>query len=225
MIDCFILASKSLDRKMLMEKSGLVPFIIIPSDYPEREEDEVNNPTRLAEILASKKAENVLDKLRLEVKKGKFVESLPKPVNDKAGIVTLVLVAADTLVSLKSEVIGKAKDEDEAFSTLMRLQGQTHKLITAYCLKAVELDVAASSVKELSSKTGGTSTRVKFNPLDNRQIRAYIETGEWKGRAGCYAIQLQASKFVRAIEGSHSGVIGLPIAEVVADLRVMGLDI
>jgi septum formation protein len=225
MIDIYVLASKSPDRKMLMEKSGLVPFIVIPSDYPEREEDEVNNPTRLAEILASKKAQNVLDKLRMEVKKEGFegfVASLPIP-KDK-NVVTLVLVAADTLVSLKSEIIGKAEDEDEAFSTLQRLQGQTHKLITAYCLKAIELDVAALSVKETSSKTGGTATRVKFNPLDSRQIRAYLATGEWKGRAGCYAIQLQASKFVRAIDGSHSGVIGLPIAEIIEDLRAMGLE-
>jgi septum formation protein len=221
MIDCFILASKSPDRKLLMEKAGLVPFVVLPGDYPEREEDEVNNPTRLAEILASKKAQNVLDKLRLEVKKGKFIENLP--IAKDATTATLVLVAADTLVSLKSEVIGKAEDEDEAFSILLRLQGQTHKLITMYCLKAIELDVAALTVKELSSKTGGTATRVKFNPLDNKQIRAYIQTGEWKGRAGCYAIQLQASKFVRAIEGSHSGVIGLPIAEIVEDLRVLGL--
>jgi septum formation protein len=222
MIDCFILASKSPDRKMLMENAGLVPFIVLPGDYPEREEDEVNNPTRLAEILASKKAKNVLDKLRLEVKKEGFVAGLPIPKGAKTAI--LVLVAADTIVSLKSEVIGKAEDEDEAFSILLRLQGQTHKLITAYCLKAIELDVTASSLKELSSKAGVTATRVKFTPLDNRQIRAYIETGEWKGRAGCYAIQLQASKFVRAIEGSHSGVIGLPIAEIVEDLRAMGLS-
>ncbi len=223
MIDCFILASKSADRKELMEKSGLMPLVVLPGDYPEREEEEVNNPTRLAEILASKKAKNVFDKLRLAIKKEGFVASLPIPKGAK--IATIVLVAADTIVSLKSEVIGKAENEDEAFSILQRLQGQVHKLITAYCLKAIELDVVTLSMKELSSKIGGTATRVKFNPLDSKQIRAYIETGEWKGRAGCYAIQLQASKFVRSIDGSHSGVIGLPIAEIVDDIRSMGLDV
>ncbi len=223
MIDCFILASKSPDRKALMEKTGLVPLVVLPSDYPEREEDEVNNPARIAEILATKKAQSVLDKLRLAIKKEEFISSLPIPKDAKTA--TLVLVAADTIVSLKSEVIGKAEDEDEAYSILQRMQGQTHKLITAYCLKALELDVGTLLVKELSSKTGGTATRVKFNPLDADQIRAYVATGEWQGRAGCYAIQLQASKFVRAIEGSHSGVIGLPIAEVVDDLRAMGLDL
>jgi len=222
MINCFILASKSGDRKELMEKSGLVPLFVLPGDYPEREEDEVNNPARLAEILASKKAQNVLDKLRLAIKKEGFLASLPIPKNARTA--TIVLVAADTLVSLKSEIIGKAQDEDEAFQILLRLQGQVHKLVTAYCLKAIELDVLAPSVNELSSKTGGTATRVKFNPLDSKQIRAYIETGEWKGRAGYYAIQQRASLFVRSIEGSHSGVIGLPIAEIVDDLRAMGLD-
>ncbi|NMC08306.1 MAG: Maf-like protein [Candidatus Lokiarchaeota archaeon] len=221
MIDCFILASKSPDRKLLMEKTGLVPLIVIPGDYPEREQDEVNNPARLAEILASKKADNVLEKLRAEVKKGKIIETLP--ISKDARTATLVLVAADTLVSLKSEIIGKAEDEDEAFSILMRLQGQTHRLITAYCLKAIELDVVEMTIKEVANRSGGTATRVKFNPLDNKQIREYITTGEWRGRAGCYAIQLQASKFVRAIDGSHSGVIGLPIAEIVDDLRSMEL--
>ncbi|MEX2683209.1 MAG: nucleoside triphosphate pyrophosphatase [Candidatus Sigynarchaeota archaeon] len=223
MIDCFILGSKSTDRKELMEKSGLVPLVVLPGDYPEREEDEVNNPARLAEILASKKAQNVLDKLRLAIKKEGFLASLPIPKDTK--VATLVLVTADTVVSLKSEVIGKAEDADEAFQILQRLQGQVHKLITAYCLKAIEFDIMAQSLKELTSKTGGTATRVKFNHLDSQQIRAYIETGEWKGRAGCYAIQLQASKFVRSIEGSHSGVIGLPVAEIIADLHAMGLDV
>lgn len=196
MIDCFILASKSPDRKLLMEKTGLVPLIVIPGDYPEREQDEVNNPARLAEILASKKADNVLEKLRAEVKKGKIIETLP--ISKDARTATLVLVAADTLVSLKSEIIGKAEDEDEAFSILMRLQGQTHRLITAYCLKAIELDVVEMTIKEVANRSGGTATRVKFNPLDNKQIREYITTGEWRGRAGCYAIQLQASKQVRS---------------------------
>ncbi|MBN2151339.1 MAG: Maf family protein [Candidatus Lokiarchaeota archaeon] len=223
MIDCFVLGSKSPDRKALMEASGLVPLVVLPGDYPEREEDEVNNPARLAEILAAKKAQNVFDKLRLAIKREGFVASLPIPAG--AGTATLVLVTADTVVSLKSEVIGKAEDEDEAFSILRRLQGQTHKLVTAYCLKAIELDAGAPSVREIAARAGGTATRVKFAPLDSEQVRAYVATGEWRGRAGCYAIQLQASRFVRAIEGSHSGVVGLPVAEVVDDLRAMGLDL
>nr|MDO8108710.1 Maf family nucleotide pyrophosphatase [Candidatus Sigynarchaeota archaeon] len=221
MIDCYILGSQSNDRKELMEKAGLVPFIVLPSDYPEK--DEANEPTRLAEIHATKKAQVVIDKFRLEMKKDKFRASLPIPKDLKTA--TFILITADTIVSLKSEVIGKAEDEAEAISILRRLAGQTHKLITAYRLAVLEVDMASLRVEEKKSTINSSVTRVKFDPMDDDHIRAYVKTGEWKGRAGCYAIQLRASQFVRSIDGSHSGVIGLPVSNIVTDLRTMGLDV
>lgn len=220
-IDCYILASKSPDRKDMMERAGLEPFIVMPSDYAEK--DQANEPGRLAQIFASKKARDVLDKFRNELKKQPFHDSLPLP--EGISTATFVIVAADTLVALKNEVIEKAEDENEAFRILMKLQGKTHKLITAYHLKILEVTMDPPRVNEIDSVTDVTTTHVKFGTLTDTQVRAYIDTGEWKGRAGCYAMQLHASQFIKSIEGSPSGVVGLPVAEIVEKLRGLGMDI
>jgi septum formation protein len=220
-IDLFILASKSPDRKDMMERAGLAPFIVMPSDYAEK--DQANQPARLAQIFATKKAQDVVDKFRNELKKAPFRESLPLPEGTSKA--TVVLIAADTLVGLKSEVIEKAEDENEAFRILMKLQGQTHKLITGFHLKILEITLDPPRVNETDSVTDVTTTHVKFSALSDTQIRAYIATGEWIGRAGCYAMQLRGSQFVKVIEGSPSGVVGLPVAEIVEKLRGLGLDI
>jgi len=205
----------------MMERAGLTPFIVMPSDYAEK--DQANQPTRLAQIFATKKASDVLDKFRNELKKAPFRESLPLP--EGTSTATFVIIAADTLVGLKNEVIEKAEDEDEAFRFLMKLQGQTHKLITAFHLKVLEVTLDPPRVKDMNSVTDVTTTHVKFAALTDEQVRAYIATGEWKGRAGCYAMQLRGSQIVRSIEGSPSGVVGLPVAEIVEKLRGFGLDI
>jgi len=220
-IDLFILASKSPDRKDMMERAGLAPFIVMPSDYAEK--DQANQPGRLAQIFATKKAQDVLEKFRNELKKAPFRESLPLP--ESTATLTVVIIGADTLVGLKNEVIEKAEDEDEAFRILMKLQGQTHKLITGYHLKILEVTLDPPRVKEIESVTDVTTTHVKFSALTDTQIRAYISSEEWKGRAGCYAMQLHASQFVKSIEGSPSGVVGLPVADIVEKLQAKGFDV
>ncbi|MFX0100604.1 MAG: Maf family protein [Candidatus Hodarchaeota archaeon] len=215
MIDYFILGSKSPDRKELMEKAGLVPCLVMPSDY--NESDEAGEPSRLAEIYAKKKGESVLRILRAEIKKEGFLESFEIP-GEKRSLI-LALITADTIVSFKSEIFGKASNDFEAFSTISRLQGQTHKLITGYHLKHLLLDKDRMVVDEIGNTTDHTVTRVKFLPMDTLRIKEYIETGEWKGRAGCYQIQKKASQFIKSVEGSHSGVIGLPISSIVEDLE------
>jgi len=202
-----------------MEKSGLSPFIVLPSDYDES--DEASDPVRLAELLARKKGESALRKLRNELKREQFTALLPTFNED---VVTFALITADTVVSLKSETFGKAADENEAFSILQRLQGQTHKLITAFCVKILEVNVRAGTANEMDSRTDHAVTKVRFADLDDSAIKGYVATGEWRGRAGCYAIQHKASQFIQSIEGSPSGVIGLPVAQVVEALESMGIE-
>jgi septum formation protein len=215
--DVFILGSRSTDRKDLMESAGFVPFVVIPSDYEEK--DEASDPNRLAEIFARKKAEDVLEKVHREARKGTLVETLGlDPESPKA---CAVLITADTIVSMKSEIYGKAESLFEAYATLTKLQGQTHKLITAFCIKVLEIDISANRVTETDTRAGISVTKVKFLPLSDAKIKDYLESNEWKGRAGCYAIQGRASQFIRSIDGSPSGVIGLPIADIVLDLEAM----
>ena len=218
--DAFILGSKSPDRKVLMESAGFVPFAVIAGDYEEKDEDEASNPLRLAEINAGKKAENVLDKVRREAKKGTLAGMLG--LDPEAPKACVVLITADTIVALKSEIYGKAENLFGAYATLTKLQGQTHKLITAFCIKVLEV---GELVNEISTRSGISVTKVKFLPLSDRKIKDYLETDEWKGRAGCYAIQGKASQFIRSIDGSPSGVIGLPIADIVQVLESMDVQL
>ncbi len=218
-VACYILGSSSLDRKELMEKAGLAPFIVLPGDYDES--DEASDPVRLAELLATRKGESVLRRLRNELKKEQFISLLPTM---NADLVHMVLITADTIVSLKSETFGKAADEREAISVLRRLQGQVHKLITAYHLQLLEVSMPGGSANPVDSRTGHTVTKVRFAELDDAEIKGYVATGEWKGRAGCYAIQHKASKFIQSIEGSPSGVMGLPVAQVVEALASLGVE-
>lgn len=220
-IDYFILGSKSPDRKELMEKAGLTPFTVIPGDY--NESDEADQPSRLAEIFAKKKAESVLRIFRSKLKKDGFLDGLALAPGKERLVVALI--TADTIVSFKSEVFGKAENDFEAFSTISRLQGQTHKLITGYHLKHLVIHLESLVVDEAGQTTGHSVTQVKFLPMDTRDIKAYIETGEWEGRAGCYQIQRKASQFIKGINGSHSGVIGLPVSHIVRDLKKLGLKV
>lgn len=218
MVDLYILGSKSPDRAAMMANAGLVPFTVVPGDYPET--DEASDPVRLAGLLARKKGENVLRKVTVAVK-DHALEAPPDVLAKRDAEV--VVITADTLVSFKSETIGKAANEFEAFAILSKLQGNVHKLVTAYHLIVLRVDFPAGTVAETASTTGTSITKVKFAPLTQAEIRGYILTDEWRGRAGCYAIQHVASQFVSSIEGSHSGVVGLPACNIVEDLQRLGV--
>ena len=223
MADLFILGSQSPDRKQLMENAGLTPLIILPSDYSEN--DHASDPVRLAEILATKKGEQVLKMLRILLKDGSFLEMLPDDLEKREGTLHTALISADTIVVFKSEIFGKARNEFEAFATLSTLQGQTHKLLTGYHLRYLEIDLEGKIINDVSQLTDHSITKVKFSNLTDSEIKGYLDSGEWKGRAGCYAIQYQASQFVQSINGSHTGVIGLPIPSIVDGLESIGMDI
>jgi len=123
-----------------------------------------------------------------------------------------VLLGADTIVSIAGQVLGKPADADEARSMLSRLSGTRHEVITGVALLGPdELRIIASDV-----------THVTMRPITPEEIDAYIESGEWQDKAGAYAIQETADRFVENIEGSFSNVVGLPIGLVrrmLAELR------
>jgi septum formation protein len=109
-------------------------------------------------------------------------------------------------------VFGKPADAADAARMLRRLSGRTHRAIsTVWCVSASREEHATSD------------TRVEFMTLDGEDIAAYVASGEAFGKAGAYAIQGRAAAFVARLDGSHSGVMGLPLHETAQLLRRLGV--
>ena len=114
----------------------------------------------------------------------------------------LVVLAADTVVEIGGEVLGKPADSRQAASFLARLSGKRHRVHTAVAVVAGDIELSAIS-----------SSEVEFAELTDAQISAYVATGEPLDKAGAYAIQGIAAQFVTHLSGSYSGVMGLPLYE------------
>lgn len=114
-----------------------------------------------------------------------------------------VVLGADTIVVIDAQVLGKPADDHEARAMLQMLSGRTHDVLTGVALRSGDHAVAEA-----------VSTRVRFLPLSDEEIAWYVASGEPAGKAGAYAIQGLASRFVEWIDGSYSNVVGLPVATV-----------
>ena len=122
----------------------------------------------------------------------------------------LPVLTADTVVVLDDDILGKPANQQEAAAMLRRLAGRRHEVMTAY-----RAHFAGRMVERV------VSTGVTFRSLDPAELRAYLDCGEWQGKAGAYAIQGIAGAFAIEVHGSFSNVVGLPLAEVIADLRAL----
>ena len=118
------------------------------------------------------------------------------------------VLGADTEVVLDDEVFGKPRDENDAVKMLQRLSGRTHAVISAVWIVSREREQCETSVSQ-----------VRFGVLDEAVIAAYVATGEPCGKAGAYAIQGQGAALIAHLEGSYSGVMGLPVFETAQLLR------
>jgi len=191
-----LLASSSPRRIEILRAMG-IPFISCPADVDERVFDHLPIHVRVLE-LAELKARTSL---------ASFVE--------KNGVDALpvFIIGADTLVSIDGMVLGKAGSEEEARKMLSMLSGRTHTVSTGLCV----LDSRSRRVESVLSET-----HVTFTSLSSWEMDDYIGTGEWRGVAGAYRIQEQAAFFATRIEGSFSGVVGLPLHEFYAILSRSG---
>ncbi len=151
-------------------------------------------PEAMVERLAREKAEAVASSLAAEP--------------------TLVL-GSDTVVVLEREVLGKPRDAEHAEALLARLVGRRHRVLSGVALVALPGRSVESRVVE---------SRVTMRSATREEIRSYVATGEPLDKAGAYAVQGIGRRFVAAIEGSESNVIGLPLAETLALLRDAGLE-
>lgn len=116
----------------------------------------------------------------------------------------LPVLGADTDVVIDGDILGKPRDRDHALEMLARLSGRTHEVYSA---------VAVIHADRARVETALSVTRVEFAPIDPHQAAAYWASGEPRGKAGAYAIQGAAARWVRSIHGSYSGVVGLPLYE------------
>lgn len=190
------LASQSPRRRQLLEAAGF-SLIIVPADIDEaRQEGET--PTHLVERLARQKAEAARTALAHEATED-------------------VLLAADTIVWTENgDVLGKPADEKAACAMLRELSGRTHHVSTGVCL--MHLDTMA---KALATRSFVETTRVSFFDLSDKEIRAYVASGEPMDKAGAYGIQGRGRLLVSGIEGDWANVVGLPVARVVRELGVL----
>ena len=122
-----------------------------------------------------------------------------------------VIVAADTMVALGRRVVGKPKDAAEAEAFLTMLSGRNHRVYTSIYIRYGR-----------SNRQRCIQTRVKFKKLTTLEISNYLDSGEWEGKAGGYAIQGKASAFIISIVGSYTNVVGLPLYETYTMLSGVG---
>ena len=189
--DQLVLASASPRRLALLEQVGITPVAMRPASIDETPA-KAEMPRTLVNRLALAKA-----------------EAARKVVRKEKELAKAYILAADTVVAVGRKVLAKPTSRDEAGASLRRLSARSHRVYTTICLITPENRVRNRLVE----------TRVKFMRLTSEDIDAYLATGEWRGKAGGYAIQGHAAAFITGVKGSYSNVVGLPLRETVNLLR------
>jgi septum formation protein len=184
-----VLASASPRRADLLRAAGL-DFDIVTPDVDERVHAN-ESPADYVQRLAAEKSAAALELIRARG-------------DSRAREAQLVVLGADTTVVAAHVILGKPRDDDEVAAMLRTLSGRWHEVLTGLNLRAGELELG-----------GVETTRVAFASLSASDIDWYVRSGEGRDKAGAYAIQGLASRFIPRIEGSYSNVVGLPVATVV----------
>jgi septum formation protein len=195
------LASQSPRRRQLLDQLGVRHELLLaaPDEDAEALEDHVSgeSPAVYCERVTQLK-------LGAAIRRMKVRGLPPAPV-----------LCADTTVALGGRIFGKPADADDAAATLARLSGRTHRVLTAVALASASGRVRTS---RLSVST------VRFAPLPERVIDAYVASGEPFGKAGAYAIQSRIAAWIERIAGSYSGIMGLPLHETAQLLLAAGVE-
>ena len=125
-----------------------------------------------------------------------------------------LVIGADTSVVLDDRILGKAETPEEAAAMLRQLSGRKHDVYSAVAVASIDTTLVKTSISQ-----------VMFKPLTVDEIVTYCECGEAVGKAGGYAVQGRAAVFIERLEGSYSGVMGLPLYEMYSILREFNIDI
>jgi septum formation protein len=183
-----VLASGSPRRLALLAQIGVEPDRLMPVSVDEtpRRRESARN---LARRLAREKAEGAMARLTDD----------PKDAD-------ALVIAADTVVAVGRSILPKAETIEQAAACLRQLSGRSHRVYTALCLGVPKGGLRRRLVE----------TRLRFKRLSDEDIDSYLASGEWRGKAGGYAIQGIAGAFVVKLMGSYSNVVGLPLHETMA---------
>jgi septum formation protein len=192
-----VLASASPRRLALLEQAGLVADLLSPTDVDETPRRR-ETPRALSLRLAGDKAKAAAA--------APLVQALAGPV---------FVVAADTVVAVGRRVIPKPQSVEEATAALELLSGRSHHVYTSVCV----------ITPQGASRSRVVDTKVRFKRLTREDIECYLMSDEWRDKAGGYAIQGRADAFVRSLNGSYTGVVGLPLYEVMALLQGNGFPV
>lgn len=199
-----LLGSASPRRSSLLASLGL-PFVVLPADIVEDVEPG-ESPNAYLERIAGAKLAAVQARLASN-------PHLPDAPRGIAGI-----LVADTTVVIDDSIVGKPADIAEAVSTLNRLVGRTHTVMTRY------LAAGAGSVPGTAPEVQRTvSTQVTLRAASTEEVLGYARSGEGLDKAGAYAAQGLGAFLVEAVTGSYTNVVGLPVCELVSDLKRAGL--
>jgi septum formation protein len=190
-----VLASASARRLALLEQAGVEPDAVIPADVDETPR-RGESPRALVQRLAGEKADVAASVAARRAELGRCI-----------------VLAADTAVCVGRRVLPKCEISEEAAACLRLLSGRAHRVYTAIAL----VGPIGAPRRRL------VETRIRFKRLSREEIDAYLASGEWRGKAGGYAIQGRAGAFVVKLVGSYTSVVGLPLAETVAMLAGEGL--
>ena len=192
-----VLASGSPRRLALLNQAGIEPDSLQPAEI-----DEIpvkgELPRALANRLAREKAQVALASIRIDEElRGSYI------------------IAADTVVAVGRRVMPKADMLEDAAACLRMLSGRNHRVYTGICLVTPKEAFRQRLVE----------TRVRFKRLSNEDLAAYLASGEWRGKAGGYAIQGLAGTFVVKMVGSYTNVVGLPLYETLSLLSGEGYPV
>jgi len=192
-----VLASGSPRRLGLLNQAGLDPDSLEPVEIDESPE-RGELPRTLAVRLAREKAEASLVRVR-----------------NREEIKNAYILSADTVVAVGRRILPKPEMLEEAAACLRLLSGRTHRVYTGVCL-VTPRDALRTRLVE---------TRVRFKRLSNEDLESYLASGEWRGKAGGYAVQGLAGAFVTKLVGSYTNVVGLPLYETTTLLSGEGFPI
>lgn len=187
-----ILGSGSPRRKELLSQIG-VPFEVRVSEKEEIYTQTI--PKEIVKELALMKAENVASEIPAK---------------------NTIVIGADTVVVYQDQILGKPKDEQDAFRMIQSLQGDVHQVYTGVAI----LDFDGDGEKTVISHA--VETRVSVNPMSEEEIWKYVQSKEPMDKAGAYGIQGKFSAFIEKIEGDYFNVVGLPVSYVYQMLKQLG---
>jgi septum formation protein len=194
------LASQSPRRRQLLEQIGVVHELLLPDAEEDAEALEAEVPGEAPEAYVRR------------VTMAKLQAALHR--REARALPAAPVLAADTTVAVDDRILGKPRDADDARRMLVALSGREHRVLTAVALGGLPGRAAALAL---------STSRVRFAALPPPAIERYLDSGEPFGKAGAYAIQGSIAAWVASIEGSHSGIVGLPLFETAGLLRQAGL--